>query len=91
MSHFPTFVDGLPLTRRAFEFATERHEGQRRKADDAAFILHPLEVAQLLRATATRTRSSPRACSTTASRTPMPLRSSSSSASAARSRGSCAR
>lgn len=49
MSHFPTFVDALPLTRRALEFATERHEGQRRKADDAEFILHPLEVAQLLR------------------------------------------
>lgn len=49
MSHFPTFVDALPLTRRALEFAAERHEGQRRKADDAEFILHPLEVAQLLR------------------------------------------
>ena len=43
-------MDGLPLTRRALEFAAERHEGQRREADDAAFILHPLEVAQLLRA-----------------------------------------
>jgi len=50
MPVFPTFVDGLPLTRRALEFAAERHEGQRREADDAAFILHPLEVAQLLRA-----------------------------------------
>ena len=50
MAQFPTFVDGLPLTRRALEFAAERHEGQRREADDAAFILHPLEVAQLLRA-----------------------------------------
>jgi (p)ppGpp synthase/HD superfamily hydrolase len=49
MPDFPTFVDGLPLTRRALEFAAERHEGQRRQADDAAFILHPLEVAQLLR------------------------------------------
>ncbi len=49
MPEFPTFVDGLPLTRRALEFAAERHEGQRREADDAAFILHPLEVAQLLR------------------------------------------
>jgi (p)ppGpp synthase/HD superfamily hydrolase len=48
MPQFPTFVDGLPLTRRALEFAAERHEGQRREADDAAFILHPLEVAQLL-------------------------------------------
>ena len=49
MSHFPTFVDALPLTRRALEFAAERHDGQRREADDAEFILHPLEVAQLLR------------------------------------------
>src|SRR4051795_5322103 len=46
---FPTFVDGLPLTSRALEFAAARHRGQRREADDAAFILHPLEVAQLLR------------------------------------------
>src|SRR5512133_1244063 len=49
MPQFPTFADALPLTRRALEFAAERHEGQRREADDAAFILHPLEVAQLLR------------------------------------------
>jgi (p)ppGpp synthase/HD superfamily hydrolase len=48
MPEFPSFVDGLPVTRRALEFAAERHEGQRREADDAAFILHPLEVAQLL-------------------------------------------
>jgi (p)ppGpp synthase/HD superfamily hydrolase len=46
---FPTFVRELPLTRRALDFAAARHHGQRRKADDAAFILHPLEVAQLLR------------------------------------------
>ncbi|MDP9134379.1 MAG: HD domain-containing protein [Actinomycetota bacterium] len=46
---FPSFVGALPLTRRALEFAAERHRGQRREADDAAFILHPLEVAQLLR------------------------------------------
>jgi (p)ppGpp synthase/HD superfamily hydrolase len=49
MPHFPSFVDALPVTRRALEFAAERHDGQRREADDAAFILHPLEVAQLLR------------------------------------------
>jgi (p)ppGpp synthase/HD superfamily hydrolase len=48
MPEFPTFADALPLTRRALEFAAERHDGQRREADDAAFILHPLEVAQLL-------------------------------------------
>ena len=46
---FPSLVDSLPLTRRALEFASARHEGQRREADSAPFILHPLEVAQLLR------------------------------------------
>jgi (p)ppGpp synthase/HD superfamily hydrolase len=49
MSEFPTFADALPLTQRALKFAAERHHGQRREADDAEFILHPLEVAQLLR------------------------------------------
>ena len=46
---FPSFVDELPITQRALEFAAARHTGQRRHADDAPFILHPLEVAQLLR------------------------------------------
>jgi (p)ppGpp synthase/HD superfamily hydrolase len=46
---FPTFVSELPLTRSALEFAADRHTGQRRDADRAPFILHPLEVAQLLR------------------------------------------
>src|SRR5918997_257424 len=45
---FPSFVDDLPLTRRALEFASSRHENQRREADQAPFILHPLEVAHLL-------------------------------------------
>ncbi len=45
---FPSFTDGLPLTRRALAFATQRHAGQQREADHAPFILHPLEVAQLL-------------------------------------------
>lgn len=49
MLQFPSFVDSLPVTRRALEFAAEHHHGQRRASDDAAFILHPLEVAQLLR------------------------------------------
>ena len=49
MLQFPSFVDSLPITRSALEFAAEHHEGQRRDSDDAAFILHPLEVAQLLR------------------------------------------
>jgi (p)ppGpp synthase/HD superfamily hydrolase len=45
---FPSFVDELPLTRRALEFAAARHGGQEREADHAPFILHPLEVAHLL-------------------------------------------
>jgi (p)ppGpp synthase/HD superfamily hydrolase len=49
MPQFPSFVDELPVTRAALEFAAEHHEGQRRESDEAAFILHPLEVAQLLR------------------------------------------
>jgi (p)ppGpp synthase/HD superfamily hydrolase len=46
---FPSFVDELPITRDALEFAAARHTGQRRLADHAPFILHPLEVAHLLR------------------------------------------
>jgi (p)ppGpp synthase/HD superfamily hydrolase len=45
---FPSFVDDLPLTRRALEFAAASHGGQEREADRAPFILHPLEVAHLL-------------------------------------------
>jgi (p)ppGpp synthase/HD superfamily hydrolase len=48
-SAFPSFVDELPITRSALEFAAQQHRGQRREADHAPFILHPLEVAQLLR------------------------------------------
>jgi hypothetical protein len=44
----PSFVHELPLTREALEFAKDRHAGQRRAADDASFVLHPLEVASLL-------------------------------------------
>jgi (p)ppGpp synthase/HD superfamily hydrolase len=43
-----SFADHLPLTQRAVEFAMERHAGQRRLADGAAFVVHPLEVASLL-------------------------------------------
>jgi (p)ppGpp synthase/HD superfamily hydrolase len=43
-----TFIEHLPLTRRAVRFAQERHAGQRRPADGASFVLHPLEVASLL-------------------------------------------
>jgi (p)ppGpp synthase/HD superfamily hydrolase len=53
-ARFPSLVDELPLTRRALMFAAARHEGQRREADHAPFILHPLEVAQLLRGRAYR-------------------------------------
>jgi (p)ppGpp synthase/HD superfamily hydrolase len=35
-------------TRQALAFADERHAGQRRKGDDAPFLLHPLEVGWLL-------------------------------------------
>jgi (p)ppGpp synthase/HD superfamily hydrolase len=49
ITRFPSFVAELPITRDALEFAAEHHAGQRRDADWAPFILHPLEVAQLLR------------------------------------------
>lgn len=47
----PTFLAGLPLAREALMFAQELHSGQRRRSDDAPFILHPLEVAALLHCT----------------------------------------
>ena len=37
-----------PTTRIALRYAQEVHAGQRRRADGAAFILHPFEVASLL-------------------------------------------
>jgi (p)ppGpp synthase/HD superfamily hydrolase len=46
---FPSFVDELPITGDALEYAAARHTGQHRSGDRAPFILHPLEVAQLLR------------------------------------------
>ena len=45
------FLADLPLTCAALDFAVERHAGQQRDADGAPFILHPLEVAVLLRNT----------------------------------------
>jgi hypothetical protein len=45
---YPSFVDALPTTKAALEFAASRHAGQRRDVDNAPFILHPLEVAHLL-------------------------------------------
>ena len=43
------FVDDLPLTRDAIAFAQERHRYQRRAADGAPFLLHPLEVSSTLK------------------------------------------
>jgi (p)ppGpp synthase/HD superfamily hydrolase len=43
-----TFLEHRPLTSEALEFARERHVDQRRLADGAPFVLHPLEVASLL-------------------------------------------
>src|SRR3954447_19364926 len=40
--------DDLPLTQDAIEFARERHAGQRRRADEAPFVLHPIEAASIL-------------------------------------------
>jgi len=45
---FPSFVEDLPLTRRALGFAAARHGDQQRDVDHAPFILHPLEVTHLL-------------------------------------------
>ena len=42
------FVQRSPLTRGALDFAARSHEGQRREADDAPFVTHPVEVARLL-------------------------------------------
>ena len=53
-ARYPSLVDELPLTHEALEFAAARHDGQWREADRAPFILHPLEVAQLLRGRALR-------------------------------------
>jgi (p)ppGpp synthase/HD superfamily hydrolase len=44
----PDLIERLPRTRAALSYAEERHAGQRRKADGAPFIEHPLEVAWLL-------------------------------------------
>ena len=43
-----SFLRDLPLARAAVDFASRRHAGQRREADGAEFILHPIEVAALL-------------------------------------------
>ena len=43
------FVDDLPLTRDAIVFAQDHHRRQRRAVDGAPFLLHPLEVAAMLK------------------------------------------
>jgi (p)ppGpp synthase/HD superfamily hydrolase len=43
-----SFTDRLPLTQEAVRFAHAHHEGQRRGGDEAAFLIHPLEVGSLL-------------------------------------------
>ena len=45
----PPFIAELPLTCSAFEYAERHHHEQRRDSDLAPFVLHPLEVAVLLR------------------------------------------
>ncbi|CAA9534671.1 MAG: GTP pyrophosphokinase, (p)ppGpp synthetase I [uncultured Solirubrobacteraceae bacterium] len=45
----PPVISDLELTCRAYAYGLELHEGQLRDSDAAPFILHPLEVAVLLR------------------------------------------
>ena len=44
----PDSIRGLPRMQAAVAYATQSHDGQRRRVDGAPFILHPLEVASLL-------------------------------------------
>ena len=44
----PSAGSGLHQTLAALAYAVEQHAGQRRTADGAPFILHPIEVATLL-------------------------------------------
>jgi (p)ppGpp synthase/HD superfamily hydrolase len=44
----PDLRAGRPLTRRALDYATRRHAGQRRDTDGAPYVTHPVEVASLL-------------------------------------------
>jgi (p)ppGpp synthase/HD superfamily hydrolase len=43
-----SFARDLPITREAIAFAEEHHGRQRRPADRARFVVHPLEVASYL-------------------------------------------
>jgi (p)ppGpp synthase/HD superfamily hydrolase len=44
----PAFVQRLPITAAALDYAERLHAGQTRDADGADFIEHPVEVASLL-------------------------------------------
>jgi (p)ppGpp synthase/HD superfamily hydrolase len=43
-----TFLRHLPVTQAAVVWAVRQHAGQRREADGAAFVAHPMEVASLV-------------------------------------------
>jgi (p)ppGpp synthase/HD superfamily hydrolase len=43
-----SFLRHLPLTQAAVVWAVQQHAGQRREADGAAFVAHPIEVASLV-------------------------------------------
>src|SRR3954462_1081604 len=47
VTHPPPFAEMRPAARAAVEWASRMHADQRRR-DEAPFILHPLEVAELL-------------------------------------------
>lgn len=44
----PSFVRDLPLAQAAVREASRLHGGQHRESDQAAFVVHPLEVGSLL-------------------------------------------
>ena len=44
----PPFLESLPQSARALAYAEREHAGQLRAVDRAPFIVHPVEVAQLL-------------------------------------------
>jgi (p)ppGpp synthase/HD superfamily hydrolase len=45
-----SFFEGMPVSSRAAAWADAAHEGQQRQVDGAPFMVHPYEVAMLLRA-----------------------------------------
>ena len=46
--HVPLVSSGLHQTLAALAYAVEQHAGQKRDADGAPFVLHPIEVATML-------------------------------------------